>query len=154
MGLDMYLTKKTYIGAEYQHRDVTGSIEISIKDKRVTIDFNKISYIEERAAYWRKANHIHNWFVAHVQDNVDDCGEYEVTQEHLEQLLKDCTEVINGVVTQEEGLPTKSGFFFGSTEYGEYYKDAIMKTIDICNMLIPIMKESKHEVDIYYHSSW
>ena len=30
MGLDMYLTKKKYIGGNYSHRKVTGSVKITV----------------------------------------------------------------------------------------------------------------------------
>jgi hypothetical protein len=46
MGLDMYLSRKTYIGANYEHRNVKGKVEITIDGKPVNFDFNKISYIE------------------------------------------------------------------------------------------------------------
>ena len=61
MGLDMYLNKRTYIGAEYEHRKVKGKIEITEgeEDKPINIQFNRVSEIIERVAYWRKANQIH-----------------------------------------------------------------------------------------------
>jgi hypothetical protein len=80
MGLDMYLTKKTYIGAEYQHRKVAGTVSITINDKPVNIQFNRISEISERVGCWRKANHIHRWFVENVQGGEDDCDEYEINR--------------------------------------------------------------------------
>jgi hypothetical protein len=48
----------------------------------------------EQVGYWRKANHIHNWFVENVQDGIDDCNYHrEVTEEYLEKLLDACTKV-------------------------------------------------------------
>lgn len=38
-------------------------------------------------AYWRKANHIHKWFVDNVQYGVDDCGTYEVTEADLKKTI-------------------------------------------------------------------
>ena len=38
MGLDMYLTKKVYVGANYEHRNVTGKINIKVGDKKLNID--------------------------------------------------------------------------------------------------------------------
>jgi hypothetical protein len=73
MGLDMFLSRKKYVGAEYEHRKVTGNISIKIGDKELPIDFNKVSYIEESVAYWRKQNAIHKWFVDKVQSGNDDC---------------------------------------------------------------------------------
>lgn len=51
----------------------------------------------------------------------------------------------------EERLPTTSGFFFGGTEYDEYYIQDLQHTIDIID---PILAIEDDEADYYYHSSW
>ena len=66
MGLDMYLTKHIYIGAEWDHLQIEGEIKLSTKGKNIPINFKKVSYIVESVAYWRKANAIHEWFVQHL----------------------------------------------------------------------------------------
>lgn len=48
---------------------------------------------KKEIAYWRKANMIHKWFVDNVQKGNDDCKEYKITKEHLEELLKLSKEV-------------------------------------------------------------
>ena len=45
--------------------------------------------------FWRKANHIHNWFVVNCQDGVDECQETEISKENLEELLSICKKVLN-----------------------------------------------------------
>ena len=94
MGLDQYMRKKVFIGANYEHREVKGKIDITIKGEKVNIDFNKVSYIEEQDAYWRKANQIHNWFVTNVQNGNDDCGTYFISKEHFEELYNECKQVM------------------------------------------------------------
>lgn len=194
MGLDMYLTKKTYIGAEYEHRNVKGKIELTqgSDNKPIPIQFNRVSYIEENVGYWRKANQIHAWFVANVQDGQDDCGTYEVSEDQLKSLLSVCLEIkekctlVKGQVRNgqhvgpdtggkwvdniEDGelmqnssiaaqlLPTASGFFFGSTDYDQYYMQDIDDTIEIIQSLLQEREEINGKSflsgDIYYHSSW
>jgi hypothetical protein len=56
------------------------------------------SYITEEVAYWRKANAIHKWFVANVQDGVDECQEAYVEREQLQELLEICETIIDGSV--------------------------------------------------------
>jgi hypothetical protein len=51
-------------------------------------------------------------------------------------------------------LPTKSGFFFGGTEYNEYYYDDIKLTIKIITPLLKELEKDKNFPEIYYHSSW
>jgi len=48
-----------------------------------------------------------------------------------------------------ELLPTTSGFFFGGTDYDQYYFEDIKDTKE---MLTKILKEK--DGDFYYHSSW
>ena len=49
MGLDMYLTKKTYIGADYEHRKVKCKIDITIEGKKVAIDPSKVNEGDEKS---------------------------------------------------------------------------------------------------------
>ena len=154
MGLDMYLTKKIYIGAEYEHRNVKGEATITIDNKPVKINFNRISYIEEAVGYWRKANHIHAWFVQNVQDGEDDCKQYYVGQENLQELLDTCKKVKENPTQAncEKLLPTQGGFFFGATTYAESYMQAIDYTIQLIEDLI---KNNEFEgADFYYKASW
>lgn len=154
MGLDMYLTKETYIGAEYAHRQIDGTIFITKEGKRIPINFNQISEITESVAYWRKANAIHKWFVDNVQEGNDDCGKYRVTIEQLKQLVKICKTVLKDHSKAGELLPPQSGFFFGSTDIDEYYFEDLKSTI---KQLTPIIKDCPSEdfdTTIYYQSSW
>ena len=59
-----------------------------------SLDSKRISVIEEAVMYWRKANHIHAWFVDNVQDGNDDCGTYIVSQDKLRDLLLVCQKVL------------------------------------------------------------
>lgn len=158
MGLDMYLTKKTYIGANYDHNNVVGTINITKNGTPININFNRVSYIEEQVGYWRKANAIHNFFVNNVMDE-DDCLPHYVSKEQLQQLLDLCNKVkdfdpnVDNEESLEDLLPTTSGFFFGSTEYDEYYLEDIKSTIP---MLESVLKELEDDsnASIYYQASW
>jgi hypothetical protein len=106
--------------------------------------------------YWRKANHIHKWFVDCVQDGEDDCEKYEVTKSNLLDLKAVCEEVLS-LKGKDEGkieeiLPTTSGFFFGGTEYDEYYFSDVEETIRIINNVLETTDFEKELV--VYQSSW
>lgn len=190
MGLDMYLYKKTYIGAQYEHRNVKGKIDITIGDKVVPIKFDRVCYIEESVGYWRKANAIHNWFVKNIQDGEDDCRDYYVGIEDLKRLLDKCLEVKEKAIIKDDKiangyslgangekiynmvdgkcienaeeiakiLPTTDGFFFGSTEYDEYYMQDIDYTIELIQGLLKeeeeIDKLGFYSSEFIYTSSW
>ena len=152
MGLDMYLYKKTYIrqGDFYKPESVN---EVIVKtggeiDKK--IDPKKIKYVVEEAGYWRKANQIHRWFVENVQRGTDDCGSYWVSREKLEELLDLCKRVKEDNSLADELLPSTSGFFFGGTEYDEWYFNDIDSTIKIIEDCL----SDESADDFEYSSSW
>jgi hypothetical protein len=155
MGLDMYLDRRIRIGANYEHNKITGSIDLKKDGKPFQITLNKVSEITERAGYWRKANHIHAWFVKHVQEGVDNCGEYWVSKEDFTKLLIDCKAIKENKDKAPELMPTKSGFFFGGTEYDEHYFNDIDETIEICQEALKDLEENGSlSGDYYYTSSW
>jgi len=150
MGLDMYLSKKIYIGAHYEHNKVTGEITIKKNGELVKINLNKVSEVTERVGYWRKANHIHSWFVKNVQNGEDDCKEYTVEKEQLGELLDLCTLVLKDHSLASQLLPTEEGFFFGSTDYDEYYYSDLADTVKI---LTEVLKDQDY-CEYTYQSSW
>lgn len=153
MGLDMFLMKETYIGAGYEFNEVKGTVDITKYGKSVPINFNRLNTITEEVGYWRKANHIHNWFVQNVQGGRDECQRAYVSKEDLEKLLSICKEVLADHSKAPELLPTTSGFFFGGTDYDEYYYQDVQDTINIIEPLLKELEENSMG-DIYYQSSW
>lgn len=55
--------------------------------------FKHLSIFDE-VGYWRKANHIHAWFVNKVQGGTDDCSYYFVTKDHFLELKETCEKVV------------------------------------------------------------
>ena len=110
-------------------------------------------HIAEKVAYWRKANAIHQWFVDNVQDGEDDCDAHrELTRSDLEELKDLAHEVLCDPDKAEDLLPTQSGFFFGDTEYDEWYIENLKSTID---QLDEIIKNTDFNTEaLYYVSSW
>ena len=168
MGLDMYL---------YAHRKVTcphcGEVIHGVSEG-------------EEVAYWRKANQIHKWFSDHCAGGeLENCEEYLVTKEQLQELLSTCkkvmavSKIVQGKVKNgthlnketnrwepiyedgktikdpsiaQEILPTEDGFFFGSTEYDQYYLEDVKSTIE---QVEKILEETDFdEYEILYHAWW
>lgn len=96
MGLDMYLTKRAYVGANYEHNKVTGEINLKRDGKDIPITLKKVSTIIEDAGSWRKANQIHAWMVSNIQEGEDDCKEYYIDIEKMKELLELCQQIKNG----------------------------------------------------------
>ena len=150
MGLDMYLEKRTYVRQwEHQTPEEKYKVEVTKGGESVKIDPKRVTYVIEEIGYWRKANQIHQWFVENVQNGVDNCGEYCVSKGQLEDLLEICIKILNDNSLAEELLPTASGFFFGGTEYDEWYFKDIENTIEVLKEAL-----SSDSGDFYYSSSW
>ncbi|MBR1775957.1 hypothetical protein IJ750_02645 [bacterium] len=147
MGLDMYLNKKTYIGANYEFNNISGTLALKRDNVPIPIQLNKVRFILEEQAYWRKANQIHRWFVNNVQKGVDDCGTYEVSGEELLRLVDLCKRVLADHTLADSLLPSQDGFFFGSTEYDEYYFEDLENTLEQ-------LKDVDADAWYEYHSSW
>ena len=154
MGLDMYLTGKRYMSKYFDAED-TGKIE-KINEVFGVEGIEDGDYgaqeVTFRLGYWRKANAIHNWFVDKCQDGVDECQETFINREQLMELRDTCKTVLDDMSKAEEFLPSTNGFFFGSTDYDEYYKQDLEYTVE---RLEKILKDPALEkCDFYYQSSW
>jgi hypothetical protein len=151
MGLDMYLKAKRYLSPHRaEDKDVIAEIE-SIAP-RGTMKPLELTY---EAAYWRKANAIHAWFVENVQDGEDDCKTYYVSTEDLENLLEKCKQVeqSRNEILASKLLPTQGGFFFGSTEYDDGYWHDIRITIEQLEAAIAEASKDDH-IYFEYYASW
>ena len=150
MGLDMYLNKRTYVQQwEHQKPEEKYNVEVTKGGETANINPKKVKYIIEEAGYWRKQNQIHRWFVENIQNGTDDCGEYYVSKADLETLLELCEKVKADNALADGLLPGASGFFFGGTEYDEWYFNGIDNTIEI-------LKEALEDEngEYLYSSSW
>lgn len=157
MGLDMYLTKRTYLGTQWEHRGVTAEITVKSEGKTIDVGINPhaIEEIIESAMYWRKANHIHKWFVENVQNGEDDCGTYPVSLDQLKDLRDLCEEVINNKDKASELLPTQTGFFFGDQNYDSFYLEDTITTYNGLRKIIDSYPSGTlFYVNYYYSSSW
>lgn len=101
--------------------------------------------------YWRKANAIHRWFVENCQGGVDECQESVVHPELLADLISKCEEITLDH-SKTDLLETQGGFFFGSTDYDEWYFEDIKATAVGLKAAVEIaMPKATHFI---YQSSW
>jgi hypothetical protein len=164
MGLDMYLYKKTYVkNWEHTSKELKHSFSVKMGGKvREDIKPERISYITEEVAYWRKFNALHGWFVENCADGKDECQEIYVEEGKMEEVLKvlkQVSELLNNskpvvkvlqdwngkdyeVTTFECEDEVKDifspthGFFFGSDCIDRYYKEEVENTIEVIENLL------------------
>jgi len=151
MGLDMYLTAKKYV-SQYDNQDQALSTELMRHFPELAED-QSIQEVTVRVGYWRKANHIHKWFVDNVQKGTDDCGSYYVDSHQLGELKARCQRVLSFRHLAVEQLPTAEGFFFGGTDYDDFYFSDLEATVKIIDSALKLLDADKGW-DIEYQSSW
>lgn len=152
MGLDMYLYKVNREAACDPNGIFDRENFTLLLEKLLIEDSPSAASLIAEVGYWRKANAIHKFFVENVQDEIDDCAAYQVSQEDLINLLSFIDEVLSDNNKAEELLPTQEGFFFGSVEYDEYYIDDLSNTKSMLNALLNDIDWNKETV--VYQSSW
>jgi hypothetical protein len=160
MGLDQYLSAKKFLSpAEWRGDESKKQFEeiVSVLDaeKYLRKDFPNAE-VSISVGYWRKENAIHNWFVQNCQSGEDDCKEYHVDREQLETLKSVCeTILLDKKLTDTDDLaqsmlPSQGGFFFGSTDYDEWYYRGLEDTISIIEGCLKM----ENSWEFYYQSSW
>jgi len=118
MGLDMYLSKKTYV-KNWEHTPTENVHKVSIKKGGVshpTINPKRVSYITEEIMYWRKANQIHGWFCTHTNELTDNVL-YSLQREDLVALLEDCNKVLEILNKSKMKTTQVIGGWKGGKEY-------------------------------------
>lgn len=141
MGLDMYLFKTSKRGRP--RLDKHGEQE------------------KETVVTWRKANQIHNWFVDKLSlPDGFNCETAEVSKEILEELVNICNLVLSvkehcsaevALSVAENNLPRRAGFFFGDYDYGDWYYNDLIYTLDKINK---VLEETDWDSEKIFYSCW
>ncbi len=155
MGLDSYLYAKKHLcslyNGEKQQKQFKSVARLIKGSKFVIEDDLQFAEVKLQVGYWRKANQIHNYFVDKCAGGKDECQDIYVDRDALKDLMLRCQTVLKDRSQAKDLLPTQSGFFFGSTDYDEYYYQDLEHTIEILNK---ILKESPEDWEFEYRASW
>lgn len=154
MGLDMYLYATKYAsdvewGSDEERQMFRDIVKAANAENYIYSELPALT-IDLKVGYWRKANQVHQWFVDVVQEGNDNCAEYYVSREQLQQLRDACVAVKGDKEAAEELLPPSVGFFFGSSEIDEWYWQDIDLTIEIIDKCLQMPDEWSFK----YQSSW
>ena len=179
MGLDMYLMKKTYVGYRSKEKKDDTTFELGgkkyphIKPERISVIEERVAYWRKSNHIHRwfvdnvqdGEDNCKEYYVekSQLKELVDLCKQ---VNEIIKKAPKKTIQVVTGwrggeeikqdhVVYDitsteiEDLLPTQEGFFFGGTEYDDWYIKDNENTIA---MLEPLLEEEGG--DFYYSSSW
>jgi hypothetical protein len=121
MGLDMYLSKKTYV-KQWEHNKPENQFEVTVKKGGKPykgIQSNRISYVTESLMYWRKSNQIHGWFTSNTSEITPEVL-YRVTLDDLKNLLETCKQVVDIISKSEKKvIQVRSGWSGGEETYAD-----------------------------------
>lgn len=97
----------------------------------------------EQVAYFRKVNFLHEW----VEQNLNkgestNCDYIDFSLEAMAGLVATCHRVLESPTKGQEILPTASGFFFGSTEYDDYYLDDVRSVAEALEAILKTEAEA------------
>lgn len=143
MGLDMYLNAKRFLW--HSEDELAGKIAEQFPE----LAGKRVKEVIVEAMYWRKANAIHAWFVKNCQEGEDDCGNYYVGREQLQELVDLIKEVLAS--KDHKLLPPQAGFFFGNTDINDWYWQDLRYTQE---GLERVLVEFPDQWEFEYHSSW
>ena len=156
MGLDMYLYAETYTSNNDYYKKNPQVFDEVLESLELTpdqLDSEMLSMtISIPVIYWRKQNAIHDWFVRNAQGGEDNCKKYYVSREQLQELADICLKVLENNQLAHELLPTTDGFFFGSTQYDDWYFDGLKKAQS--RITYYLRSPQFNNYDFYYQSSW
>lgn len=163
MGLDQYLSVRKYIPRVDWKQDL--AYQEDTPEFRNIVDNNGLrdfvvpggysgAFIEMVVVKWRKANAIHRFFVDNLAGGKDECQPIFVPPSAIDQLVEISDFVITHPEQAEDMLPTQQGFFFGDTDYDEYYFDVLVDTRDELKRLAEKIFTNTDELDLIYQASW
>lgn len=126
----------------------------------------------EQTARLVKTNQIFNWFINNVMNGNIDKEYYEVTKEQLSALYETCIKVRDSftligknkysneneyavdeqIANELLPLMKEVGYFFGPSEYNDFYAEQVIKTIDIVGAILSTTNFDNQV--IYFNAIW
>lgn len=163
MGLDIYFEKRRkdadcdafkavaekrgaiYSLPEEEFKKPENQEELQILDKQ----FEELDP-RKQIAYFRKVNFLVAFF-----NYEEDCSYLEISKEQVEDLIERCKTILRARKNKEERakelLPTESGFFFGSTEYDDWYYEDVK---DVRKKFTEILETTDWDEEIVEMYCW
>lgn len=103
----------------------------------------KISH-GKNAWYFRKYNWLYGWVRRKLKvPELENCEHYKLTRPMINDLIEDISKVISDHSLAEKVLPTEDGFFFGSTEYDDWYFDDLLDAKEQLTQLLTNMSDGE-----------
>ena len=94
MGLDIYFSKKTFIGAMFNATGVSGIISLTKRGKKIPIELRRVTYVIEDIYHGHKTHWLHDWLNLELADVLNNSEERRISEELMDRLHRACIEVL------------------------------------------------------------
>jgi len=94
MGLDIYLSKKTFIGAMFNSSKVSGIISLTKHGKKIPIELRRVAYVIEDIYHGRKTYWLQDWLNHELLEAPANSEEREIDDDVVDRLHQACVEVL------------------------------------------------------------
>ena len=94
MGLDIYLSKKTFIGAMFKSQAITGSISLFKRGKKIPVKLERLTYVIEDIFHGSKTHWLHNWLNTELPEYLGNAEDQEISEDLMDRLHQACIDVL------------------------------------------------------------
>ena len=94
MGLDIYLSKKIFIGAMFISRGITGSVSLFSRGKKIPVKLERLAYVIEDIYHGRKTHWLHHWLDIELPECLGNAEDQEISKGLMDRLHDACVDVL------------------------------------------------------------
>ena len=94
MGLDIYFSKKTFIGAMFNATGVSGIISLTKRGKKIPIELRRVAYVIEDIYHGSKTYWLLAWLNRELPEAPGNAEEREIDDDVVDRLHGACVEVL------------------------------------------------------------
>ena len=104
--------------------------------------------------YFRKFNALHGYIVKTFANGIDNCQDIILYKEDVEQIKKVLDDVLKANTEEQarEILPIQSRFFFGETDYDEFYFQDVKDAAGLMQSFLDNFDFENYQ--LVYRASW
>ena len=94
MGLDIYISKKTFIGAMFHASGIGGVISITKRGNQIPIKLQRVAYVIENIYHGSKTHWLHNWLNRELPEELMNAKGCEISEDVMDRLHRVCIEIL------------------------------------------------------------
>lgn len=91
---------------------------------------------DKKIAYFRKVNFLVKFMEDYYDHIIENCEPIQIDEDCILELKWRCESVLKNRKLADSLLPTVSGFFYGSTEYDDFYYSNVEQVLDSCKKIL------------------